>query len=73
VLGTNLGELYGLPPTGKAFRVPIIAVFIFDDDQIINERIYFDAPSLISQIGRSELLAFAAAGELPGQTPTESR
>jgi hypothetical protein len=28
---------------------------------------------LVSQIGRSELLAFAAAGELTGQTPTESR
>jgi steroid delta-isomerase-like uncharacterized protein len=70
LLGTNLGEFYGLPPTGKAFRVPIIAVFFFgglQGDRIINERIYFDSASLITQIGRSELLAFAAAGELPGQ------
>lgn len=70
LLGTNLGEFYGLPPTGKAFRVPIIAVFFFGDlqgDRIINERIYFDSASLISQIGRSELMAVAAAGELPGQ------
>ena len=58
---------YGLPPTGKAFQVPIIAVFFFDGDRIINERIYFDSASLVSQIGRSELLAFAASGELPGQ------
>ncbi|MDT5143700.1 MAG: hypothetical protein QOI79_3063, partial [Mycobacterium sp.] len=67
LLGTNLGEFYGLPPTGKAFQVPIIAVFFFDGDRIINERIYFDTASLVSQIGRSELLAFAASGELPGQ------
>src|SRR6267142_703359 len=52
LLGTNLGEFYGMPPTGKAFRVPIIAVFFFEDDRIINERIYFDSASLVTQIGR---------------------
>lgn len=59
LLGTNLGEFYGLPPTGKAFRVPIIAVFFFEEDRITNERIYFDAASLLTQIGRAEILAFA--------------
>ena len=53
--------------------MPIIAVFFFDGDRITNERIYFDSASLVSQIGRSELLAFAASGELPGQPPTEIR
>ena len=62
LLGTNLGEFYGLPPTGKAFRVPIIAVFFFEDDRIINERIYFDSASLVTQIGRGEVLT--AAGVL---------
>lgn len=57
LLGTNLGEFYGLPPTGKAFRVPVVAVFFFDDDRIVNERIYFDSASLVAQIGRTELLA----------------
>jgi steroid delta-isomerase-like uncharacterized protein len=56
LLGTNLGEFYGLPPTGKAFRVPIIAVFFFDGDRIVNERVYFDSASLVTQIGRGELL-----------------
>jgi steroid delta-isomerase-like uncharacterized protein len=59
LLGTNLGEFYGMPPTGKAFRVPLIAVFFFDGDRIINERIYFDTASLVTQIGRGELLALA--------------
>jgi steroid delta-isomerase-like uncharacterized protein len=57
LLGTNLGEFYGLPPTGKSFRVPIIAVFFFDGDRVVNERIYFDSASLVTQIGRGELLA----------------
>jgi steroid delta-isomerase-like uncharacterized protein len=59
LLGTNTGEFYGLPPTGKAFRMPIIAVFFFEDDRITNERIYFDSASLLTQIGRGELLALA--------------
>jgi steroid delta-isomerase-like uncharacterized protein len=62
LLGTNLGEFYGMAPTGKAFRVPMIAVFFFDEDRIINERIYFDSASLLTQIGRGELLALAGTG-----------
>ncbi|SEH63413.1 conserved hypothetical protein, steroid delta-isomerase-related [Mycolicibacterium rutilum] len=61
LLGTNLGEFYGLPPTGKAFRVPVAAVFFFDDDRIVNERIYFDSASLVAQIGRTELLTGGAS------------
>jgi limonene-1,2-epoxide hydrolase len=36
--------------------VPICAVFFFDGDRIVNERIYFDSASLLTQIGCSELL-----------------
>ena len=57
LLGTNLGEFYGLPPNGKAFLVPVIAVFRFAGDRVVNERIYFDSASLVTQIGRGELLA----------------
>ena len=60
LLGTNLGPFYGLAQTGKAFRVPVIAVFFFEGDGIVNERIYFDALSLVNQIGRGELLAMVA-------------
>lgn len=56
LLGTNLGEFYGLEPTGRSFRVPTIAVFFFEDDRITNERVYLDIASLLSQIGRAELL-----------------
>ena len=56
LLGTNLGDFYGLPPTGKAFRVPVVAVFFFDGDRITNERIYLDTATLLTQIGRTDLL-----------------
>ena len=59
LLGTNTGEFYGLPPTGKAFRVPIVAIFSFEPGGtgITSERIWFDAASLVRQIGRAEVLA----------------
>ena len=61
--GTNLGEFYGMPPTGSAFGVPTIAVFFFDDDRIVNERVYFDTASMLTQIGRGDLLALIAGGQ----------
>jgi steroid delta-isomerase-like uncharacterized protein len=62
LLGTNTGEFYGLPPTGKSFRVPIVAVFTFEPGGtgLVNERIWFDAASLVTQIGRAEILGLAA-------------
>ena len=57
LLGTNTGEFVGSAPTGKAFRVPTIAVFTFRGDRIVNERVYLDLASMFSQIGRGDLLA----------------
>lgn len=62
LLGTNTGEFLGLPPTGQSFRVPTIAVFFFDGDRITNERVYLDLVSLLTQIGRLEVLAGSGKG-----------
>jgi steroid delta-isomerase-like uncharacterized protein len=51
LLGTHLGELMGIPPTGKSFRCPVIAIFFFDGDKIAIERIYFDTMTIMSQLG----------------------
>ena len=59
LLGTNTGEFLGLEPTGKSFRVPVIAVFSFEGERITNERVYLDGASLLRQIGRPELLPLA--------------
>jgi limonene-1,2-epoxide hydrolase len=34
-----------------------VAVFFFEDDRIVSERIYFDSATLVTQIGRGGLLA----------------
>lgn len=59
LLGTNTGEFMGLAPTGREFRVAVIAVFSFDDDLITNERVYLDGASLLRQIGHEDLLPLA--------------
>ena len=59
LLGTNTGEFMGLPPTGRPFRVAVIAVFAFDGDRITNERVYLDGASLLRQIGHEDLLPLA--------------
>lgn len=56
LLGTNLGAFYGRPPTGRSFRVPVIAVFAFEGDRITTERVYLDRATLLAQIGRQDLL-----------------
>lgn len=62
LLGTNRGEFLGLPPTGREFRVPVVAIFFFEGDRITNERIYLDVASLLRQIGRTEILTMLADG-----------
>ena len=69
LLGTNTGELLGLPPTGREFRVPVIAVFSFvpGSDRITNERVYLDGASLLRQIGREELLPLAGTTDFAAE------
>jgi steroid delta-isomerase-like uncharacterized protein len=51
VLGTHLGPLRALPPTGRAFRCRMSAHFVFDGDQLVCERVYFDQLTIMRQLG----------------------
>jgi steroid delta-isomerase-like uncharacterized protein len=51
LLGTHLGPLASLPPTGRAFRCRMTAFFVFDGDRITNERVYFDQATIMRQLG----------------------
>jgi len=51
LLGTHLGRLRSLPPTGRSFRARMCAFFIFEDDRIVCERVYFDQASILAQLG----------------------
>jgi steroid delta-isomerase-like uncharacterized protein len=51
LLGTHLGPLGPVPPTGGAFKVRMTAFFVFrGDDELACERIYFDQLSLLRQL-----------------------
>ncbi|MFJ1749331.1 ester cyclase [Streptomyces sp. NPDC088116] len=64
LLGTHLGELYGNPPTGRAFRCPVVAFFFFDGvegQRIVCERVYFDSGTIATQLGIVPTLPAAKA------------
>lgn len=53
LLGTHRGPLRGVPPTGRAFRCRMLALFFFEaaGDGITCERVYFDTATLLRQLG----------------------
>jgi steroid delta-isomerase-like uncharacterized protein len=51
LLGTHLGPLRTLPPTGRVFRCRMTSFFIFDGERIVCERVYFDQASILRQLG----------------------
>jgi steroid delta-isomerase-like uncharacterized protein len=51
LLGTHLGPLRALPPTGRAFRCRMTAFFVFEEDRLVCERVYFDQASIMRQLG----------------------
>ena len=51
LLGTHLGPLRGLPPTGRGFRCRMTALFIFEGERIVCERVYFDQLTIMRQLG----------------------
>jgi predicted ester cyclase len=53
LLGTHLGPFLGAAPTGRAFRCRMLALFLFAEggDGIVCERVYFDAGTIVRQLG----------------------
>jgi predicted ester cyclase len=50
LLGTHRGSLAGEEPTGRSFRCPMAAVFLFEGEGIVCERVYFDAGTIYRQL-----------------------
>jgi steroid delta-isomerase-like uncharacterized protein len=51
VRGTHRGPLRSLPPTGREYELPILAIFEFDGDTLTCERVYFDQMTVLRQLG----------------------
>jgi steroid delta-isomerase-like uncharacterized protein len=50
LLGTHRGELLGVKPTGKSFRCRMAALFLFEGEGIVCERVYFDSATILRQL-----------------------
>src|SRR5215813_7312418 len=51
LMGTHRGPLRGIPATGREFTCRMAAVFLFAGDRIVCERVYFDAATMLRQLG----------------------
>ena len=49
VRATHLGP--GLPPTGRHWELRIMSVFLFEEDRLVCERVYFDVGTIMRQLG----------------------
>ena len=54
LMGTHLGPLLGIAPTGRAFRCRMTAFFIFEGTGLICERVYFDTATILRQLTSGE-------------------
>jgi steroid delta-isomerase-like uncharacterized protein len=51
VRGTHLGPYRGLPPTGRRWEMRFVVVFLFEEDRLVCERVYFDVNTVLRQLG----------------------
>jgi steroid delta-isomerase-like uncharacterized protein len=51
IRGTQKGPLRSLPPTGREFELRILAMFVFEQDRLLCERVYFDQLTVLQQLG----------------------
>jgi steroid delta-isomerase-like uncharacterized protein len=49
--GTHKGSYRGLPPTGREFECRMVALFLFEEDRLVCERVYFDSATILRQLG----------------------
>jgi steroid delta-isomerase-like uncharacterized protein len=51
LLGTHDGPFRGIPPSGRAFECRCVALFVFEDERLVCERVYFDSLTILRQLG----------------------
>jgi steroid delta-isomerase-like uncharacterized protein len=55
LLGTHHGPIWGIAPTGKAFECRMTAFFLFEGAKMTCERVYFDATTILRQLGQTTI------------------
>ena len=54
--------LPGIPPTGRAVEIPLVAIVRFAGDKLVHEHIYWDQASVLVQIGVLDPAGLPVAG-----------
>ncbi len=49
--GTHTGPFRGLPPTGRKWEQQFLAIFVFESDGLVCERVYYDTSTVLQQLG----------------------
>lgn len=50
LLGTHKGPLLGIDPTGREFKCRMTALFLFEEANLVCERVYFDSATILRQL-----------------------
>jgi steroid delta-isomerase-like uncharacterized protein len=48
--GTQRAPWAGIPAKGNRIDVPMVAIYVFEDDRLVSERVYFDFAGLQRQL-----------------------
>jgi steroid delta-isomerase-like uncharacterized protein len=51
ITGTHNGTFNGIPPTGRPVEVRMAAIFDFDEDRLLCEKVYYDVATILVQLG----------------------
>lgn len=51
VSGTHLGTYHGLPPTERFVRVRVCGIYVFEEDRLVCERVYYDLLTVLRGLG----------------------
>jgi steroid delta-isomerase-like uncharacterized protein len=51
VSGTHLGTYHGLPPTGRFVRLRVCGIYVFEEDRLVCERVYYDLLTVLRGLG----------------------
>jgi predicted ester cyclase len=49
--GTHDGTYHGLPPTGRKLELDVLGIYLFEEDRLVCERVYYDQLSVLMGLG----------------------
>jgi predicted ester cyclase len=51
VSGTHTAPFHGLPPTGRHVRLRVCGIYVFEEDRLVCERVYYDLLTMLRALG----------------------